>query len=76
MFLKIAIIILFVMLLISLFTSLSFLVKDQGGTSRTWHALSIRLVIASLLMGLLIYGVFTGQLGSNAPWDQHRFEQQ
>lgn len=63
------------MLLVSLFTSLSFLVKDQGGTKRTWNALSVRLVIAALLMGLLIYGVFTGQLGSNAPWDQRRFEQ-
>ena len=72
--LKIAIIILFLMLVVSLFTSFTFLMKDKGGTKRTWYHLSFRLVIATILMALLFYGVYTGQLGSNAPWDQHNFE--
>ena len=69
MWLKILIIILFIALVISLFTGLNFLIKDQGSTRRTWHALGVRLGLAALLMGLLFYGVYTGQLGSNAPWD-------
>ncbi|MEY3017019.1 MAG: hypothetical protein RL336_154 [Pseudomonadota bacterium] len=73
MALKIAIIILFLLLVVSLFTSFTFLMKDKGGTRRTWYHLSFRLVVATLLMALLIYGVFTGQLGSNAPWDEHHF---
>jgi tellurite resistance protein TehA-like permease len=74
MALKIAIIICFILLVLSLFTSFTFLMKDKGGTRRTWYHLSFRLVVATILMSLLFYGVYTGQLGSNAPWDQHNFE--
>ena len=70
MWLKVAIVVLFIALCFSLFSGLFFLFKDRGTTMRTWQSLSVRLSIASLLMGLLFYGVFTGQLGSRAPWDQ------
>lgn len=70
MWLKIVIMILFVALVISLFSGLFFLLKDQGKTMRTWNSLGVRLILATLLMGFLFYGVYTGQLGSNAPWDQ------
>lgn len=77
MWLKLVIVILFVALLASLFTSLAFLFKDRGqereGVSRAWNALTVRLLLAGLLILALVYGVFTGQLGSNAPWDQ-RYE--
>ncbi|MEE8057425.1 MAG: DUF2909 domain-containing protein [Pseudomonadales bacterium] len=70
MWLKVVIVILFVGLVISLLSGLAFLMKDRGTSSRrTWNALSVRLVLAGLLIGFLFYGVFTGQLGSNAPWD-------
>lgn len=72
MWLKVVIVILFIGLLISLFTSLSFLFKDrtrQQASHRTWNALTVRLVLAGALLAVLFYGVFTGQLGSNAPWD-------
>ena len=72
MWLKVVIVILFIALVISLFTGLTFLIKDRSEeqrSSRTWNALTVRLILASLLMGFLFYGVFTGQLGSNAPWD-------
>ena len=72
MLLKIAIVIVFLMLLVSLFSGFAFLMKDMGGTRRTWHALSVRLGLAVLLMGLLIYGVTSGQLGSKAPWDARK----
>ncbi len=72
MWLKIVIVVLFVALVISLFSGLIFLFKDREAdqtTHRTWNALSVRLVLAALLIGFLFFGVYTGRLGSNAPWD-------
>lgn len=78
MWLKIIIVVLFIALVISLFSGLIFLFQDREneneGKSRVWSALTIRLVLAGLLVATLVYGVFTGQLGSNAPWDE-RYEQ-
>ena len=70
MWLKVVIVVLFIALCFSLFSGLFFLFKDRGTTMRTWQSLSVRLAIAMLLMGFLFYGVYTGQLGSKAPWDQ------
>lgn len=69
MWIKVVIVLLFIALVVSLFSGYVFLLKDKGSTFRTWNSLSVRLVLAALLMGFLIYGVYTGQLGSNAPWD-------
>ena len=69
MWLKIIIVVLFIALLTSLFSGLAFLIKDKGSTFRTWHSLTVRLVLAALLMGFLIYGVASGKLASRAPWD-------
>ncbi len=69
MWLKVIIVLLFIALLVSLFSGYVFLLKDKGTTHRTWNSLGVRLVLAVLLMGFLIYGVYTGQLGSKAPWD-------
>ncbi|MBB5187907.1 MULTISPECIES: DUF2909 domain-containing protein [Zhongshania] len=70
MWLKVVIVVLFIGLVISLFSGLFFLIQDQGKTMRTWQSLSVRLVIAVLLMSFIVYGFYTGQLGSKAPWDQ------
>ena len=75
MWLKIVIIVLFIGLLISLGSGLVFLAKDKGSTRRTWNSLSVRLVLAALLMGFLIYGVMSGKLGSKAPWDARKAPQ-
>ncbi len=72
MWLKVAIVILFIALIASLSSGFWYLMKDQGKARRTWYALSVRLLLAALLMGLLVYGVRTGQLGSKAPWDAYR----
>ena len=77
MWIKVVIVFLFVALLVSLFTGLGFLINDKGqklesGRSRLWNTLCIRLLLASLLIGFILYGVYTGQLGSSAPWDQRR----
>lgn len=69
MWLKVVIVLLFIALVVSLFSGYAFLLKDKGTTYRTWNSLSVRLVLAVLLMGFLIYGVLTGRLASKAPWD-------
>jgi hypothetical protein len=73
MWIKVVIVFLFLALLASLVSSYVFLVKDRGATRRTWNSLTVRLILAALLMGFLIFGVFTGRLGSNAPWDERHF---
>lgn len=72
MWLKVVIVFLFVALTISLFTGLGFLMKNQGKDQESravWYSLTVRLVLAGLLMGVIIYGIYTGQLASKAPWD-------
>ncbi len=65
---KILIIVLFFALCASLFSGLFFLLKDRGARLRTWHTLSLRLALAALLIATILHGVYTGQLGSKAPW--------
>jgi len=68
MWLKTAIIIVFVALLLSLGSGLVFLFKDRGEGKRTMYALGIRVTLAATLMALITYGVLSGQLQSQAPW--------
>ena len=72
MWLKAAIVILFIALLISLGSGLLFLFKDQGDaeSKRTMHSLGVRITLAVALLALVTYGVLTGQLRSQAPWAQ------
>ena len=79
MWLKVVIVVLFIALVISLFTGFAFLIKDQGSGMRMWKSLSVRVTLVVLLMGFVFYGIFTGKLGSNAPWDarlEHKVKQQ
>lgn len=70
MWLKIAILLNFVLLVISLFGSLFFVYKDKGTTQRPFVALTIRVTLAVSLLVLIAYGLASGQIGSRAPWDQ------
>ena len=74
MWIKVVIVLLFIALLISLGSGYVFLMKDKGTTRRTWNSLSVRLILATLLMGFLVYGVLSGRLGSKAPWDAYKAE--
>lgn len=70
MLLKIVIVILFILVLISLSSALVFLLKDMGSQSkRTLYALGIRISLAGLLLACIFYGLYSGRLGSSAPWD-------
>ena len=69
--LKVAIVLLMLALVASLGSGFYFLMTDQGDKKkrRTFHSLGIRLALAASLMGVIIYGVATGQLGHRNPWD-------
>jgi hypothetical protein len=69
--LKAAIVLLMLGLVASLGSGFYFLMMDQGDKNkrRTFHSLGVRLGLAASLMGLIIYGVATGQLGNRTPWD-------
>lgn len=72
MFLKLAIVILFIAVVASLTSGLVFLLKDLevSHAKRTTYALGIRVTLAMILMGLIAYGIQSGQLNNNAPWDR------
>ncbi len=70
---KIAIVILFIGVVISLFTGLKFMVQDQGdGKKRQWYALGVRIVLTASLLGTIAYGIQSGQLRFGAPWDEYK----
>jgi hypothetical protein len=69
--LKVIIVLLFIAVVASLFSGLNFLVKDLGDPKkRLLRALGIRIGLAALLVSTLIYGAYTGQIKSQAPWDR------
>lgn len=70
MWLKTAILVVFLALVASLASGLFFLVKDQGKTRRTLYSLGVRVCLAVILLALVGYGIVTGQLRSKAPWSE------
>jgi RsiW-degrading membrane proteinase PrsW (M82 family) len=71
MWLKVVIVLLFIGVLISLSSALVFLMKDLGSPKkRILYALAVRIILAAALIATIIYGFYTGQLSSKAPWDR------
>ena len=70
--LKTLIIFVVVLLLISLGASLVFLLLYQGKTDskRTVYALGARVTFAVILILLVIYWLYTGELGNSVPWQR------
>ena len=70
--LKTLMLILLIALIASLFGGLNFLVKDLGGSNkkRLLYALGLRVTLAVMLICTIIYGAYTGQIKSQAPWDK------
>lgn len=69
--LKFIILVLLLGLLASLWSGFYFLVKDQGGPRlRLLNSLGVRVALATALVLTIAYGIYTGELGSNAPWDR------
>lgn len=69
--LKALIIVLMLALVSSLGSGFYYLMIDQGDKNkrRTFHSLGVRLTLAAALLGVIVYGVATGQLGHRNPWD-------
>ena len=69
--LKFFIVALLLALVLSLASGFFFLMVDQGDKDkrRTFHSLGVRVSLAVCLMLLIVYGVATGQLTSQAPWE-------
>lgn len=66
--LKIIILLLLLATLISLFSGLFFLVKDEGRGTRVVNALTVRVVLTSITVGLIAWGFYSGQLISSVNW--------
>ncbi len=75
MFLKVLIVVLLLALLASLGAGFYFLMVDQGNIKkkRLFNSLGVRLSLAVTLMVVLVYGVSSGKLRSQAPWERHTF---
>lgn len=67
---KFLIVVLLAGVVISLFSGLVFLFKDSDvpDSRRTLYALGLRITLAALLLVVIFYGLYTGELGLNAPW--------
>ena len=69
MLLKVIIVVLFIANLSALGSALVTLMKDQGrGGKRTANLLLVRVSLAALLLAVVAFGFYTGQLGMAAPW--------
>ncbi|MDD0844922.1 twin transmembrane helix small protein [Pseudomonas sp. Gutcm_11s] len=66
--LKAAIILLLLATLVSLFSGLFFLVRDDGRGSRVVNALTVRVVLAATTLALIAWGFYSGQLVSHVTW--------
>lgn len=69
--LKGLIVLLMIALVVTLGFGLYFLMIDRGDVKKTRlvNSLRVRVGIAGTLMAVIVYGVATGQLGHQSPWD-------
>jgi hypothetical protein len=68
--LKTIIVILLIGILISLASGFYFFYKDQGRSKRVMYALGVRVTLAVILIAFVFYGLTTGQLSMDTPWNQ------
>lgn len=67
MLIKIAVVLVLLIILGSLFSALYFLAKDKGGGERTAKALTIRIGLSIMLFVLLMVGYYFGVIGHPVP---------
>lgn len=60
MFARILIITLIVLILVSLFSALTFIYRDKGGNTRVVRALTVRISLSIVLFLLLLAGFYFG----------------
>ena len=71
MWLKPVIFLIIILILLSLSSGLFFLFKERGDGRGTMISLGIRVTLAALLLSLVTYGLYTGQLGNTVPWESN-----
>ena len=66
--LKVAIVLMLLATVVSLFSGLFFLVKDDGHGSRVVNALTVRVSLTVITLSLIAWGFYSGQLVSSVTW--------
>ncbi|MDB6142532.1 MAG: major facilitator superfamily permease [Pseudomonas sp.] len=66
--LKAAIVLMLIATIISLFSGLFFLVKDDSSSNRVVKALTVRVCLAAITVILIAWGFYSGQLVTHATW--------
>ena len=66
--LKAAILLMLLATVVSLFSGLFFLLKDQEQSRRLVTALTVRVSLALLTLVLIAWGFYSGQLTSSVTW--------
>ena len=66
--LKAAIVLMLIATVVSLFSGLFFLVKDDSSSKRLLTALMVRVGLATVTVGLIAWGFYSGQLVSHVRW--------
>ncbi|PSF13494.1 DUF2909 domain-containing protein [Marinobacter fuscus] len=63
--LKLAIVVLLFAVIVSLFSGLFFLIRDQGKTHRVVNSLAVRVALSVVLLVLIAVALWTGDLNLN-----------
>lgn len=63
--LKILIVILLLAVVVSLFSGLFFLLKDEGKTQRVLNSLIVRVSLSLLLLAIILFALWHGDLSLN-----------
>ncbi|MDE1464211.1 twin transmembrane helix small protein [Spartinivicinus poritis] len=68
MWIKVTIIILLLAVISSLFAGFYFLIHDESKTGRLVKSLTLRVSLTVMIIFLLIYGYYTGEIAPSSPW--------
>jgi glycerol uptake facilitator-like aquaporin len=66
-FIKVAIVLLLLFIIVSLFSALFYLGKDKGSNNRTAKALTLRIGLSIFLFIMLMVGYYTGLISNVHP---------
>jgi len=66
-FIKVAIVLLLLFIIVSLFSALFYLGKDKGSNNRTAKALTLRIGLSIFLFIMLMVGYYTGLISNVQP---------
>lgn len=66
--LKLVIVLMLLATIASLFSGLLFLIRDDAHSTRLLKALTVRVILASITLALIVWGLYSGQLVLHAPF--------